>query len=275
MSPPKQPKCKRALLTLATGIFLSVSTVSAQSTNWHEGMAFVTALTGSARVGSSDGAKQAIQVHTATVLQNRHLMTGPNSKLICTLSNNVSIGLLADARLDVSEFSQKPFSDETVNPEREPSVSTLEMSLQKGACVLSVDKISPLSKIRLQLPSGKFSMNRALVYIRTEAEASYIDLLSGTITYYFDGDDQRHYLTAPTSVRISKINIEAKDLNEAPSQLDPQSDTIDFAKAVSRAYNRVLFTSQAAAGFEAPVPIIKSSYYDQTSARPYGYLDKP
>lgn len=275
MSKPIQSYNKCVLLALILGLRLSSLHLSAQSEDWHDGIAFVTSITGSAHLKSSDGSDRALKLHTATTLENGQLVTGSGSKLVCTLSNNVSFGLLPNTLLDVNVYSQRPYSEEKVKIEREPSVSKLTVSLETGACVLSVDRISPLSEIRFKSAYGEFSIHRALVYVQADDESVYIDVLDGTLTYYFPGDTHRYYLNAPTSVRISQKDFENKDLTEALSQLDPDSDLIHFANAISQAYKRVLFSSQAAAGLEAPVPVVKPDYYKRPYTRPYGYLRKP
>jgi hypothetical protein len=85
------------------------------------------------------------RVTTSTLITEGQVVeTGPNSSVVLVLSNGAVVNVRADARLEITQFLQNPFSStfKVGQATSEPSTSATKLTLRKGEIISQVKKLN-------------------------------------------------------------------------------------------------------------------------------------
>ena len=233
------------------------------------GVAMVTSVSGSIQVTEADGKESSVRLHDILELDGSTITTGAHTHLFLALSNGVGFGIGENTEITFETFKQRPYRTEKESLNNEPSVSKLSIRLSKGITSLSSNNLSPLSEMRILMPTGQIRVHSSKCVIQHDEVSLYLATYAGNLTFYYLDSDKREFFTDPQSIRISKQSAalgriaETKTISEMPEGWETMAD------AASNASKRVFFKSGGPNAPAKPVLIVSPEYFEQASPRPY------
>ncbi|HBR94562.1 MAG TPA: hypothetical protein DEA90_10400 [Opitutae bacterium] len=240
-----------------------------------DGSAFVTSRSGS--IAATDAAGQTVDISAHEVLQpaGLQLSTAAQGQLFLTFSNSVAIALTSNTSVQCLEYEQQAFENKDRTSGLEPSVSKLRLKLTEGELAIASNQLSPLSELRIQLPTGEIRLHKGTCLIRLDAITGlHIAAYEGNLTYYYPGAEAREFISAPKMVRISQQSLQRQQIAEAASVDSLSAGSVQFCKAAQHASQRVSFQANASTGAPpVPIRIVSPDYFKQPDLRPYRFED--
>ena len=233
------------------------------------GSAIITSCSGEVEVINHDGKSAKSKLHTVLLPDGLNFRTGTKSRLFMTLSNGVALGLDSETFLQCVDYTQLPFNLEEQSRRLEASVSRLYLKYKKGLLAIASNYLSPLSEIKIILPDGELRLYKGSCLIEGDATDLQITATEGTLTYYYTGNNNHEYITAPESLRILEGKKKAI-VNLPINTLNPK--LLSLSRATHNASRRVQFKPNKGSGLAPePVLIVRPEYFEQPTVRPYRF----
>ncbi len=145
---------------------------------------------------------------SSLVSQGQAVETGANANVILVLSNGAIVNVKANSVLEVSEFTQNPFSDNFQVREamHEPSISTTHLMLRQGEIISQVKKLNrdAGSSFTVETPMGAAGIRGTAFRIGYTFEGStahfILSMAEGLIRFV---PVQGHAVEVPAGKQIS------------------------------------------------------------------------
>lgn len=246
------------------------------STDLQDGVALITTRTGKVTLQSADAKPRAAQLHAVETLSGMEVSCGDGAGVFFALSNGTALAVHENSRLRFGNYQQQPFTADKENLDYEASRSNLSVELLEGSLSFSAERLSPLSKVAIQLPRGKIQIHRASGHVRYNETGAHISILRGIVTYQYPDPAEQDMIHAPNWVRISDQSAlrgqlaESRPLDDSPSQ-EPTKKQV---AATRHASQRVLFRIvSGTAAIPQPMLVSDPEARHKPSPRPYRYLD--
>ena len=233
------------------------------------GSSIITSSGGDVKLSTLEGESVKSKLHTVLSPDGMSFMTGARSRLFMTLSNGVALGLDSETYLQCTEYKQMPFDLKEQSRRLEASVSRLHLKYEKGLLAIAGNYLSPLSEIKIILPNGELRLYKGSCLIKGDTSELQITATEGTLMYYFAGNNDYEYITAPESLRL--VSAQKKTIANLPiNSLDPK--LLSLSKATHNASRRVQFKPNKGSGLAPePVLIVRPEYFEQPTVRPYRF----
>lgn len=265
----------RIALTCFLSSFASALADAPSRGDMEEGVAIVTSRKGSPKIITAESNKRTLSLHDVLRLGGAKLSCGKSEHLFISLSNGVGLGLGANTELRIKSYTQRPFKETKESVEHEPSISQLTIILESGTIAFAAERLSPISKFTIQSPTGETRIHTAKGIIRYDSTGVNIAAVSGQLTYYYPNMDQRQFIGAPQTIRISEHSAALGKAAESSNSISSLSDTETlFVKAAEHAGQRVLYkVPPGTTAIPQPVLIAIPEKLKQPSPRPYTFFD--
>lgn len=256
---------------VATGI--GIISTTAAATELYTGAAFITSRVGSAQLIDSTGATTALGQHDFIEISNSQIITGEDSQVYMVLTNGLAIGVGANSKLKCARYQQAPFKPERESLQFEPSTSVLQLELVEGTVAISCEHLSPLTEMRLQMPTGGVRLHTGTCVMRFSNAGTHITAYKGTLTFYYPSGEEREFIAEPQRVRITPQSATLGRIAEDETDQAIEANLRQLAEATKHARTRVIFKAPDAGEKPQAILVVPSTYYDQPSARPYQLID--
>ncbi len=142
---------------------------------------YVADVTGSAQIDTGetidDLTKRSVYTAQGTVIETKE-----DSTNAMVMSNGTGIYFDPSTRLEVRRFIQEPFTPNRNDMEVEPSVSTTETFLSRGAVGLCTSKLVAGSTMNYNTPHGAVRIRGRRAAIQVTPEGTKVSLIEGDVT---------------------------------------------------------------------------------------------
>jgi hypothetical protein len=233
------------------------------------GIAMVTSETGNIQITEAGEKPSSLSLHEALQLNGSKITTGAGAHLFLALSNGVGVGVGESTEVIFETFEQRPYPPEKEGLAHEPSVSKLSIRLIHGTAAISSNNLSPLSEMRILMPTGQIRIHSSRCVIQHDEIGLHIATYFGNLTYYYPDSDKREFITTPQSIRISKQSAALSRIAETKTAAEMPAAWEAMAAAARHASQRVFFKSGGQDAVARPVLIVSPEYFKQASPRPY------
>lgn len=255
-------------------MLLGLCTPAALNAEMIDGSAIVTSCSGTVTSSDASGKRISVQAHDIIQPTGLEFATEKDGQVFLSLSNGVAIALDTSSSVQCVEYTQRPFNEENLEPETEPSVSKLQIQFNRGQIAIASNRLSPLSELRIQMPKGKIRLHKGTCLINYDTTGLHITAFEGNLTYYYPDGDAREFISAPKSVRISEQNMSLQQIAEATTSESLEADEVRLCQAAQHASKRVIFEPNEATGLPpVPVLVVSPAYFQQPAMRPYQFKD--
>ncbi|MDQ8194579.1 hypothetical protein QEH59_09090 [Coraliomargarita sp. SDUM461004] len=237
-----------------------------------DGSALITSRSGQVTVTSSAGQRISAKARDTLAPTGIQISTQANAHFILTLSNGVALALDAQTTLKCLHYTQRPFDKAAQDLGPEPSISKLNLQLLEGQLAVASNRLSPLSELRLQLPEGELQLHKGTCLIKINTTGLTITSIEGNLTYYYPNSQEREFIAAPSSVRISTQSMARQQIAESTTIESLDTHDLKLSQAAQHASKRVTFLPNDTIN-TAPEPmlIVPSEYFTQPDFRPYQF----
>lgn len=239
-----------------------------------EANAVLTSQSGPVEVLDAAGNVRHVKPRSALMPEALQWSTGPDGRAYLTFSNGTAVGLGASTQLRFLEYRQQPFTPEKAGFRYEPSTSRLRFSLERGEIAVVCQRVSPVSDIRVDLPYGSLRIQRGIASIRYDQTGLHLAMIEGNLTYDYPGGEEREFVSAGSSVRISAQSAKRGEVADRRPLEELFAETAQLHKAAQNASRRVLFRANAGTGAPPePALVVRPVAYEQPSPRPYEFRE--
>ena len=256
-------------LTLAC--VLNAGLCTAQAVEMADGIAVVTTAQGSIQISAAQGQNFKPDLHQSLVLSGATIESGDAGQLFMALSNGVGIGIHDGSELLVERYQQRPFNAKQQSIRHEPSTSQLTLRLQHGMIALASNQLSPVSRLRIELPHGAVRIHAGTCVLQCnegEIQITASDSHS-RFTYFAPDSSKGEFVVGPERLRVRATDNAIVVKIESITSASLPADCALLAAATRLASQRVFFKASGAA--PQPVRIVAQDYWQQAAARPYEF----
>lgn len=181
-TPSPLPRILRATLCAVLAALLGTLDASAQGRRKNPtSKLYIAEVNGTAQIDTGetidDLTKRSVYTAQGTVIE-----TKDDSTNAMVLSNGTGIYFDPSTRLEVRKFVQEPFTPNRNDMEVEPSVSTTETYLSRGAVGLCTSKLVAGSTMNYNTPHAGIRIRGRKAAIEVSPEATKVSLFEGDIT---------------------------------------------------------------------------------------------
>ncbi len=146
---------------------------------------YVLGLEGNTELVSPDRIEQ-LQPKSLHNAQGTTIITGEDASNSLVLSNGTALYFSGDTRIDIVTFRQSGFLPERTNLEEEPSISSTEVMVPRGAVAISTPTLSPGSTMVYVTPHGVVSVHGGTIVIEVDAGETRVTVVEGAATVVGD-----------------------------------------------------------------------------------------
>lgn len=150
---------------------------------------YVSDLSGDAQIDTSDNIQDLVKhsVYTAegTIIETKKADTeAEKNKIFSTMvySNGTAAFFDEDTRVEVSKFSQEPFTPNRTDMDVEPSISQTQAHVSRGTVGLCASKLVAGSTMNYSTPLGSINVRGQKVVIESTDNQTKISMLEGDST---------------------------------------------------------------------------------------------
>ncbi|MGJ8651632.1 MAG: FecR domain-containing protein [Opitutaceae bacterium] len=254
-------------------MFRCAHPLSAETIDTNDGIAMVTSIRGEVSITDTSGKTKSLDLHKSLTFADTHFLTAKNSHFFMGLSNGLGVGVDANTKVRVKNFTQTPYDKERINVGFEPSTSELIMELEYGALSIVSEGLSPRSQTNVRTPNGVIRVHAAHCRIEHNETGTIITSLKGNVSFDYPEANAREYISNMSAIRISDQSAKIGRITEKIEPKDISIRTQTFTKATEQASKRVLFRFPKGSKQVQAVLITHTDYYKQVPARPYEYID--
>jgi hypothetical protein len=243
--------------------------------DFQDGLAIATTSVGEVMLTEARGETRGFGLHAVESLTGKSVRTGKDSYLFLSLSNGSALAF--DEKSDVlfHRYGQRPYPSETESHRYEPSRSEVILQLKQGSFAFAAERLSPPSRIMIELPVGEIEIHKASGHVTCDARGARITLTSGIVGFAAQGRGEQEFINAPNTVQVRFPRGELSPIAEStPESNHWHERAVQLVQAAHHAANRVIFKvhSQTPA-IPRPVLVTKPETLRKAPARPYTYRD--
>jgi len=221
------------------------------------------------------GETRGFELHAVESLTGKSVRTGKDSYLFLSLSNGSALAFDEESDVRFHRYGQRPYPSDSESHQYEPSRSELMLQLKKGSFVFSAERLSPLSRIVIELPVGEIEIHQASGHVICDDRGARITLASGIVGYAAPGSGEQEFINAPNTVQARFPRGELSPIAESTPESNPWHErAAQLVQAAQHSRNRVIFKvhSQTPA-IPQPMLVTKPETLRKAPARPYTYRD--
>jgi hypothetical protein len=271
--PLKAHSVWHALRALTTAIVLSAGLCPAQAQAMTDGIAVVTSEQGAIQITDENGHNFSPNLHQTLLLNGSRIQTGEGAHLFMALSNGVGVGIKGNSEVVFESYQQRPFSAKQQSIRHEPSKSELSLQITQGTIALAGNRLSPISELLVDLPSGTIRIHSANCVVQRNDLETVVTACDkeSTFTYYSPNKTTREFFVGPERLRLNEANGQVVLKTESMTPATLPEECQQLAAATQQASQRVFFKATAPGETPQPVLIVSPDYFEQPAARPYQF----
>jgi len=169
------------IAVLAVGLVATLPSQAAGRKKNPTGKLYVADVNGTVEIDNGETIAE-ITKHSVYTAQGTVIETKADSNNVMVFSNGTAISFGPDTRLEIRKFVQEPFTPNRSDMEVEPSISTTDTFLPRGAVSLCTSKLVAGSTMNYATPHANISVKGSKVVIDSNAKGTTVSLLGGEVT---------------------------------------------------------------------------------------------
>jgi hypothetical protein len=171
----------RYALLLATAGTIAVSAAS-PAPGKPTGKFYVASVKGSAEIYIKDGPIYPLAPKAVFSAEGNEIVTGPNSTVTLVFSNSTSVTCAGDTRLHILKFSQQPLKPNVTDLDDEPSVSQMQVFIDRGTVSVTTPNLAAGSSCTWFTAQGQVSIRDVQAVINVQPSETIVSMLAGDAT---------------------------------------------------------------------------------------------
>ena len=146
------------------------------------GKFYVASVQGSAEIYIKDGPIYPLAPKAVFSAEGNEIVTGPNSTVTLVFSNSTSVTCAGDTRLHVLKFSQQPLKPNVTDLDDEPSVSQMQVFIDRGTVSVTTPNLAAGSSCTWFTAQGQISIRDVQAVFNVQPSETIVSMLSGDAT---------------------------------------------------------------------------------------------